>query len=381
MSLFFADLVREASHGTGTGDLPLEGALPGHRRFADAVPAGARFHYCIAGVTNPDEWETGEGEIGSGGALIRLPLASSAGAATVNFSAGLKTVALTVAAAWYTDQEAEGDLAGLQAQIDGKQPLDAELSAIASLAAAPDSLPFFTGPGAAALTGFSVFGRTLVDDPDAGSARATLGLGTLATQDAGAVAVTGGTVTGISSLDTAGTISSSAPLILSSTAGGVQTIRASGPGSKLALEQTGGQYGTTRLTLTNQPGENGAVFENMSAEATLVDFQFQTSLTGTHGIRYERRSGHFVPGNEVWEMQFGAAGTPTFSVGDGCANFAVPIKNGGIQVLSGRRTGWSAPTGSAARTSFETATVTTSELAERVKALIEDLTAHGLIGS
>ena len=57
MALFFADLVREASWGTGTGDLPLGGALPGHRRFADAVPAGARFYYCVAGVTRPDEWE------------------------------------------------------------------------------------------------------------------------------------------------------------------------------------------------------------------------------------------------------------------------------------------------------------------------------------
>ena len=53
MTLFFADLVREACQATGAGDLALAGALPGHRRFADAVPAGARFHYCIAGVTEP----------------------------------------------------------------------------------------------------------------------------------------------------------------------------------------------------------------------------------------------------------------------------------------------------------------------------------------
>src|SRR6185295_6675577 len=105
MSLFFADLVREVSHGTGSGDLALEGALPGHRRFADSVPAGVRFHYAIAGISHPNEWETGEGEIGSGGALARTPLASSAGGAAVAFSAGLKTVALTVAAAWFGGQE------------------------------------------------------------------------------------------------------------------------------------------------------------------------------------------------------------------------------------------------------------------------------------
>lgn len=45
-----------------------------------------------------------------------------------------------------------------------------------------------------------------------------------------------------------------------------------------------------------------------------------------------------------------------------------------------RRTGWTSPTGTATRTTFATSTVTVSQLAERVKGLIDDLTAHGLIG-
>jgi hypothetical protein len=51
------------------------------------------------------------------------------------------------------------------------------------------------------------------------------------------------------------------------------------------------------------------------------------------------------------------------------------------QVVSARRTGWAAPTGTATRTTFATSTVTLSQLAERVKALIDDLTTHGLIGA
>jgi hypothetical protein len=51
------------------------------------------------------------------------------------------------------------------------------------------------------------------------------------------------------------------------------------------------------------------------------------------------------------------------------------------QLLNARKTGWSAPTGTATRTTFSTATVTTTQLAERVKALIDDLTSHGLIGA
>jgi hypothetical protein len=128
MTLFFADLVRVTCHGTGTGDLVLGDAVPGHRGF-DVLPPGARFHYAIHGVTHPDEWETGEGEIGSGGSLLRLPLASSAGGDAVDFSAGVKTVALTVAAAWFAAREAEvgpvpiEDVEGLQALLDAKAAL------------------------------------------------------------------------------------------------------------------------------------------------------------------------------------------------------------------------------------------------------------------
>ena len=51
------------------------------------------------------------------------------------------------------------------------------------------------------------------------------------------------------------------------------------------------------------------------------------------------------------------------------------------QVVSNRVTGWTAATGSATRTTFATTTVTTEQLAERVKALIDDLITHGLIGT
>ena len=53
----------------------------------------------------------------------------------------------------------------------------------------------------------------------------------------------------------------------------------------------------------------------------------------------------------------------------------------GTNVLNARQTGWAAATGTATRTTFATGTVTTAQLAERVKALIDDLTTHGLIGA
>ena len=54
---------------------------------------------------------------------------------------------------------------------------------------------------------------------------------------------------------------------------------------------------------------------------------------------------------------------------------------GNNQVVSDRKTGWTTPTGTATRTTFATSTVTLPQLAERVKALIDDLTTHGLIGA
>lgn len=58
--------------------------------------------------------------------------------------------------------------------LAGKQPLDADLTAIASLASAANKVPYSTGAGTWALADFSAAGRALVDDADAAAQRATL---------------------------------------------------------------------------------------------------------------------------------------------------------------------------------------------------------------
>ncbi len=60
-------------------------------------------------------------------------------------------------------------------------------------------------------------------------------------------------------------------------------------------------------------------------------------------------------------------------------DFSLTANN--VQLLGTRKTGWGTATGTATRTTFVTSTVTTAQLAERVKALIDDLISHGLIGA
>lgn len=66
---------------------------------------------------------------------------------------------------------------------------------------------------------------------------------------------------------------------------------------------------------------------------------------------------------------------------DGTMRITGTVQLGGAQILTSRQTGWGAPTGTATRTTFDTGSVTLSGLAERVKALIDDITTHGLIGA
>jgi hypothetical protein len=56
------------------------------------------------------------------------------------------------------------------------QPLAANLTAWATLVGAADKLGYFTGTGAASLTDFTVFARSLLDDADSATMRATLDL-------------------------------------------------------------------------------------------------------------------------------------------------------------------------------------------------------------
>jgi hypothetical protein len=81
--------------------------------------------------------------------------------------------------------------------ITDAQSLDATLTALAGLTTAANQVIYATGVDTFAMSSLTAFGRSLIDDADAATARATLGLGTMATQNASAVTITGGTIDGI----------------------------------------------------------------------------------------------------------------------------------------------------------------------------------------
>ena len=118
----------------------------------------------ITGITDLAVADGGTGASTAANALINLGLTATA--AELNYTAGVTSA--------------------IQTQLNNKQPLDAELTAIAALAVTDSN--FIVGNG-----------TTWVAESGA-TARTSLGLGSIATQASSAVAITGGTITGITDL-------------------------------------------------------------------------------------------------------------------------------------------------------------------------------------
>jgi len=147
--------------------------------------------YKIAGTTVLDATTLG-------GGVVSSSLTSLGTVTTGTWSA--TAIALNKGGTGATDAAGARSALGLVIGTD-VQAYDAELTALAGLTSAADALPYFTGSGTASVTTLSSFMRTLLDDSDAATARTTLGLGTISTQNSNNVTITGGSISGIT-LDT-----------------------------------------------------------------------------------------------------------------------------------------------------------------------------------
>jgi hypothetical protein len=90
-----------------------------------------------------------------------------------------------------------------QYYADGTLLLKAPLTAINSLTPAADRIAYYMSASAGAMTALTSFGRSLIDDADAATARTTLGLGTAATSASTSFQAADATLTALAGVTTA----------------------------------------------------------------------------------------------------------------------------------------------------------------------------------
>jgi hypothetical protein len=258
--------------GGGTGTLTLGSAVAGYQTFAAANVANAEVvTYCIEETGGL--WELGTGTYTSSETTLSLSrssvIASSSGTSLVTFTTAA-TVYVTASAA---DLVSPGTATtftaaqtfpntGLKVK-DGDGSHSLIISAGGNLTA-DRTLTLTTGDASrtidisAGSVTITAFGGTLVDDADNTAARTTLGLGSIATQAANSVSITGGSITGITDLavadgGTGASTAADARTNLGAAASGANTDL-----SSVYLNNTGLKIKDTNAThgLTIAPGSN-----------------------------------------------------------------------------------------------------------------------------
>lgn len=164
-----AELATQTEVNTGTDDLRIVTPLKLATRIA-AIPAPAAATTTSQGIV--ELATVAETTTGTDTTRATTPAGVKAVVdALVNAAPGTLDQLNELAAAIGNDPNFASTLA---TSLAGKQPLDADLTAIAALVSAADRLPYSTGAGAWSLATFTAAGRALIDDATAADQRTTL---------------------------------------------------------------------------------------------------------------------------------------------------------------------------------------------------------------
>jgi hypothetical protein len=162
------------------------------------------------------------------------------------------------------------------------QAYDAGLQSISGLTTTADQMIYTTSSDTYATASLTSAGRALLDDASASAQRTTLGLGTLATQDANSVAITGGTISGISNISDPGT---SLPYTFST------TTTDSDPGSGIVRFNNATQNAATEIYIDDEDNSGANV---SGVIALLAGGNNPSSVLGYVTIRKEFAPENFV---------------------------------------------------------------------------------------
>ena len=163
--------------------------------MATGANAAGAFVFVEQGTINAENGFTCTSDTGS--AVVgtnNLTFAQFSGAGQVIAGDGLDKSGNTLS----VDLKANGGLVIESTEIAVK--LDAS-SITGTLAIGDGGTGATTATAALTALGLSNYGKTLIDDADAAAARTTLGLGSIATQAANSVAITGGSITNLTTFD------------------------------------------------------------------------------------------------------------------------------------------------------------------------------------
>jgi hypothetical protein len=194
MALVVKDRVRENSTTTGTGTLTLSGAVNGFQTFSASVGNTNTTYYAIV---NGAEFEVGLGTVGAG-TLSRDTVLSSSTGSKINLSAGTKDVFCTYPSSKSVYRNSSDVAVLTSTDITtglSYTPLNPanNLSDVSTTATARTNLGV-TATGAD--TTYVYRANNLSDLANTTTSRSNLGLGTIATQAASSVAITGGAIDG-----------------------------------------------------------------------------------------------------------------------------------------------------------------------------------------